>query len=233
MSDSTRLGVRTLPSTTTPDGEADFQRELLAIRTDPKVRNLAWRHAGDRDLAEDALQEACWAVSRVKDPEHIEDLRAYFCKVLIRAAHRLRSQLGATVIGDPESLGRIRRPGGAAPGSAAPRPFEEEVDTQLQAETWLGRFSAERDCLWAAVPARSSDPERYRTLIVIVAGQVLRDGIDGAGGQAESNEALRAAYPGWFDQAGCPANTCHQRLCRARTDVQELLKTIVGRDELC
>lgn len=225
------MGVRALLSTTTPDGEPDFERELLAIRSDPKVRNLAWRHTSDHDLAEDALQETCWAVGR-KDPQQIRDLRAYFCKVLIREAHRLRGQLGATVTGDQESLAGMRRPGAAVFGSVPPRAIDEEVGTRLLTDTWLERFSARRARLTAAVPARSGDPERYRTLIVAVAEQMLRDGIDGAGRQAESNEALRATYPGWFDQAGCPANTCHQRLCRARTDVQELLKTIVDRDEL-
>jgi DNA-directed RNA polymerase specialized sigma24 family protein len=232
VSDCTRLGVRTLPSTTTPDGEPAFQRELLAIRADPKVRNLAWRHAGDRDLAEDALQEACWAVSRVKDPQHIEDLRAYFCKVLIRAAHRLGSQLGATPVEDLESLSGIRRPGLAAYGKTTSRLPDEAACARLQAETWLKRFDAQRDCLRAAVPVRSSDPERYRDLIVVVAEQVLHDGIDGATSEADSHQALRATYPEWFDQPGCAANTGHQRFCRARADVRDLLKAVIDRDEL-
>jgi len=221
-----------LPSTTAPDGESGFQRELLAIRSDPKVRNLAWRHTGDRDLAEDALQEACWAVGRVTDPQHIENLRAYFCTVLIREAHRLCGQLRAVSVEDPESLVEIHRRGVAVCGSAPPRPLDEAVGTRLIAETWLERFSAQRDCLTAAVPPRSSDPDRYRKLIATAAEQVLHDGIDGAASQADSIEALRAVYPEWFDQPGCAANTCHQRFCRARSDVRDLLKAVVDRDEL-
>ncbi len=82
------------------------------------------------------------------------------------------------------------------------------------------------------MPARSSAPGRYRDLIVAVAEQVLRDGINGEANQADSNEALRAAYPEWFAQPGCAANTCHQRFRRARADTRELLKAVVNRDEL-
>ncbi len=102
---------------------------------------------------------------------------------------------------------------------------------RLMAQMWLERLAVQRDCLRAAVPPRSSDPDRYRDLIVVVAEQVLRDGIDGAASPADSNEALRAAYPEWFDQSGRAANTCHQRFRRARTDVQELLKAVVDRED--
>ncbi len=44
---------------------------------------LASGYAGDPHLAEDALQEAYWAVSQVRDAQRIENPRAYFCTVLI------------------------------------------------------------------------------------------------------------------------------------------------------
>ena len=213
-----------------PGGQQDFHRRLRAIWEDPGVWRLALRYAGDFYLAEDALQEAYWAAGRARDPQHIENLRAYFCTVLIRKVYRLRGQLGTTPVEDFEILVETRRV--TACGSAPARPVGDAVGTRLMAEIWIERFHVRRACLRAAVPARSSAPGRYRDLIVAVAEQVLRDGIKGEASQADSNAALRAAYPEWFGQPGCAANTCDQRFCRARADVRELLKAVVNRDEL-
>ena len=101
--------MRLLHSTTTPDGRTGFQQELLAIREDPKVRSLALRRAGDPELAEDALQEAYCAVAGLKNPQRIEDLRAYFCRVLINEVYHLRGQLRATLVEDFESLVEVRQ----------------------------------------------------------------------------------------------------------------------------
>jgi DNA-directed RNA polymerase specialized sigma24 family protein len=86
--------------TTTPDGQRDFQHDLLAILDDPKVRSLARRRAGDSELAMDALQAAYCAVARVEDPTAIRNLRAYFCQVLTHEVYRLLGQLGATLVED-------------------------------------------------------------------------------------------------------------------------------------
>jgi len=83
-----------LYSTETPDGEPDFQQELLTIWKDPQIFRVALRHAGDADLAEDGLQETFYAVARVTDPQRIENLRAFFCTVLIRKIYHLRGVLG-------------------------------------------------------------------------------------------------------------------------------------------
>ena len=62
---------------------------------------------------------------------------------------------------------------------APPRPFDETVGTRLVAQTWLERFAAQRERSRAAVAGRSSDPDRYRNLIVAVSEQVLRAILDG------------------------------------------------------
>ena len=220
-----------LPSTKNPDEGSDFQRELLAIREDPKVKSIALWHAGDLDLAEDALEDAVWAVGQ-QDPQIIRNLRAYFCTVLIHKAHRLRNQLGAASVADPELLAGTRQRGVALAGTVPSRPFVEAVGTRLMSEVWCGRLAARRECLRAAVPARSGDPERYRVVIVVAAEQVLRACIAEDDSQADSNEALRADYPEWFAEPDCRPNTYDQRFCRARADVREILKAIVNKDEL-
>ena len=80
------------------DGSPDFQSALLAIAQDPEIRRLALRLAGDLELAEDARQEAYYAVRRVRNPEEIKDLRAYFCTVLANKVRRLRGQLREAVL---------------------------------------------------------------------------------------------------------------------------------------
>jgi len=216
-----------VPNFNPPDGLTDLHRELLAIRNDPEVRSLARRRAGALDLAEDALQDAYCAVAGVKNPERIKDLRAYYCRVLINKVYDLRGQLGATLVEDFETLVETR-PYRVGSSSARPRPFDEVV----LADTCLERFAAQRDNLRAAVAERSTDPDRYRDVIVTVAEQVLRAILDGDVSQADTNDALRAAYPEWFGEKGRANNNAHQRFSRARADVRDLLKAVVNRDEL-
>jgi DNA-directed RNA polymerase specialized sigma24 family protein len=220
-----------LSCTKTPEEGPDFQRELLAIREDPTVKSLARRYAGDHDLAEDALAETGYAVGQM-DPETIRDLRAYFCTVLIRKARQLRNQLGATSVADPEVAGGARQRSVTPAGTVPSRPFDEVVGTRLMSDVWCRRLAARRERLRAAVPARSTDRERYRDAIVIAAEWVLRGCLAGDDSHADFNEALRAAYPEWFAEPGCRPNTYDQRFSRARADVREVLKAIVIKDEL-
>jgi hypothetical protein len=206
------------------DGE--FPPELLAIWQDPEVRRLAVRRAGDPDLAEDALLAAVAAVARVSDLTHIEDLKAYFCRVLINEVYRLRGQLTAARPCEPAILAAMSDTSTPAP------PAAEEAVTRLLARTWLEKFRTQRIYLRAAVPGRSSQPARYRHLIVQTAEHILRTAIDGSVSWTDCNEALQAALPGWFGQPGSAENTCHKHLSRARRDVQGVLQAVVSRDEL-
>ncbi len=218
-------------TTTAPDGWSAFRKELLAIREDPQVKRLAWRRAGDPDLAEDALQTAYWAVARVADPVVIRDLRAYFCRVLIREIYRLRGQLGAALVEDFTSLADAHQ-GRAGGNPPIPQPVAETVGTRLLAQAWRRLFAAQRGELTARVPSRSPDPGRYRKVIVAVAEFVLGIAIFEVISDAHCNAALHAAYPEWFAEPGCAGNTCHQRFRRARGDVRALLRTIISRDDL-
>jgi hypothetical protein len=203
-----------------------FPPELLAIWQDREVRRLAARRAGDPDLAQDALVAAVAAVARVSDLARIENLKAYFCRVLINEVYRLRGQLPAARPCDPATLAVMSDAGTSAPPSA------EEAVTRLLARDWLERFRAQRVRLRAAVPGRSRQPTRYRDLIVQTAEHILRTALDGNVSWADCNETLQAALPDWFGQPGSAENAQHKHLSRARRDVQDLLKAIISRDEL-
>jgi DNA-directed RNA polymerase specialized sigma24 family protein len=219
-----------LPDTTTPAGREDYLRRLLAVREDPRVTRLALARAGDRELAEDALQQAFDAMARIKDPGRIEDLKAYFCRVLIHVISALRNQLGAILPDDFALLANARR--GEGRDEALPRPLEEAVATSLLARGWLERLTTDREALASGAPGRSPDPRRYRELIVGVAGQVLQSIVIGDVCDADVNSALRAAYPEWFATDGGTADNAYQRLSRARADVRTVLRAIINRDDL-
>jgi DNA-directed RNA polymerase specialized sigma24 family protein len=216
-----------------PDGgrpHSGFHEELLRICTGPEAWGLALRRAGSRDLAEDALQETFYAVSRVKDPGHIENLRAFFCKSLIREINHQRAQLRPIPVEDPETVAgnQQRLP---LPGRAAGTVDGEAVWLVL-AETWLTRFHREREQLRVMVPERSNDPGRYRHVVVAVAEEILRTAVQDRVSWADCNKALQAAHPSWLNEPGCDLATLYQRLRRARQDIRMLLKTVVTRDEL-
>lgn len=218
-----------MPNLNPPDRPADFcredfDRELLAIATDPKVRSLAGQRVGDRDLAEDVVNEAFYIVSRRPDPEHIADLRAYFCTVVIHEAFRLRSMPGTLLFGDPETaLSTCHRMAPATPN------LEEQAVTDLMAQARLARFAARKHEWRSSVPRRSADPDRYRDLIVAKAEAIL---LGTAALEEASVKALETAYPEWFNEPGCASNSRDQRLSRARGDIWALLRKVVTREEL-
>ena len=139
--------------TTIPAARQDYFQRLLAIREDAQVKRIAQRRAGDPDLAEDALQETYYTMACIKDPSGIENLRAYFCRVLIRTVNALRGQLGAIL---PDDLTAVADAGqGQARDRVLPRPVDELAAESLDARGWLGRFAAERESLAARVPCRA------------------------------------------------------------------------------
>jgi DNA-directed RNA polymerase specialized sigma24 family protein len=219
--------------TINPDDEpAGFRQELLALWQDPQVRSLALKWAGDVYLAEDVLQTTYCRLRAVKHLERIDNLRAYFLTVLKNEVYRLYVPRRVTPLENPEDALHPGPPGTAEFGRDQSRPVDEAVCIALRAQYWLKRFADERDCLLAAVSARSADPDRYRAVICAAAEQVLHDGINGEPSEAGTNAAFRAAYPEYFDQRDASANACHQRFRRAREDVKAALQAVVRRDEL-
>lgn len=209
------------------DRPADFYEELLAIARDPKVMGLAGWRVGDRDLAEDVIQEALYIVSRVRNPEHILSLRAYFCKVVIHEAARLRRVQGALPFDDPEAATGARRVDGRAP-----RTLEDAVVTRLMAQTWLAQFRQQKQQLRATIPGRSAHPDSYRDCIVATAEAILEAASLDKFADTRPSEGLLARYPEWLDDPGCAENSRQQRLCRALADLRALLKQVVRREDL-
>ncbi len=213
------------------DNRAAAFKRLAEIMEDPRTKRLALRLAGHPALADDALQGTYDVLARLEHLGQIRNLPAYVYKVLRRAVNRLRNQLGADLVDDFEHLVDVHQAAAGCRPATSPA-VDDTACTVVQAQVWLDRFTTHRESLRGAVPARSDDPARYRTVICDAAEQVLRDGINGAPSEADSNDALRAAYPGYFAQQDAPPNTLHQRFRRAREDVKALLQKIVNRDEL-
>ena len=167
----------------------------------------------------------------MKDPGHIENLRAFFCKALINEISRMLGRPGPVPVEDPETVAGARH-GVHLDAHAAARPVDEAAILGQQAQTWLKRFHSERKRLSAMVPESSSDPERYRAVILATAEEILRSAGDGQVTWADSNAALRATYPEWFGEADCSLDIHYKRLSRARHEVRALLMTIVSKEEL-
>lgn len=214
--------------TINPAGGLDAARQQLTeIWADPRIRGFARQCAGDPQVADDALQNTYLAMVTLRHLDQIGNLRAYFCRVLVRAVHRERAQLGALLVDDITLAADGHESASSSQGISAAG-FEDAICTCVQAESWHKRLTGTRDELMAGVPARSGKPGRYQKVIYAAAEQILRDGISGEPSEADTNDAFRAAYPAYFDEPGAPSNTCHQRLRRARADVRELLRTVTG-----
>jgi hypothetical protein len=216
---------------TAPDSWPDFHQELLAIRQDPAIKSFALRQAKSTEVAEDALQSAYYAIVRTANPGAIVNLRAYFCRVLLREINRELRQLGAAATEDFTGLTDTQQ-GRPGVGPPAPRPVVDIVTSRLLGHGWLAALTAPRRAhLTGEVPRRSPDPHRYQEVIVSVAEHVLRITL-GDRADPDWNAALTAGYPEWFAEPGCELNTRDQRLKRGRTDIAALLRSIIDRGDL-
>jgi hypothetical protein len=159
--------------------------------------------------------------------DQIDNLKAYFCRVLVRAVHRERAQLGALLV---EDFARVaeEREGARDSELVSPTGFEDAACASVQAWSWHNRLTDARDELMAAVPARSDNPARYRAVIYAAAEHILRCEIHGEPCDADSNDTFRASYPEFLDQPGASRDNCHQRFRRARMDVRALLRRVVS-----
>ena len=209
-----------------------FLDDLAKLVEDAAIRRLAERRARSRGLAEDALQDTFYAVARTRNPEVIENLRAYFLRVLRNEIANQRALRRVVPLENPEDALYQGQPGTAMSGPAPAGPVDETVCSSLQMQSLLKRLADERERLRAAIPARSDDPGRYRAMIYHAAVQIIRDARNGEASEADSNAALRAAYPAYFDQPGASPNLCHQRFRRAREDVRAVLRAIIDPGEL-
>lgn len=219
-------------STTTPAGWPEFHEELRKIREDPQITRYALARArGDRDLAQDGLDDAFWSLGRVRHPERIRNLRAVVYRAVRNAINRQRNQLGAALV---EDFGAVAERHQDEPGChALPfRPLDETVSLYLLAETWLKQFTTRHVELITKIPGRSSDRDRYRDVIAVTAEWLLLAIVSGDVCDADYNPALCAAYPEYFAEPDAAENTLHQRYSRARADVRSMLQSIIDRDDL-
>lgn len=222
-----------MPSPSTSAAErSDYLDHLTLIREDPQVKKLARARAGDPDMAEDALQETFYLLAKISQPQHIDDLRKYFCKVLIHSVYRLRGQLGAVTVDDAGGGGLADASGRALGGEPSPPLFDEVTHTNMVARNWHDRLAKQRVGLTGSVPGRSPEPGRYRDVIMTTAEGMLLAIVTGDFREVDLNLALRAAYPEWFAERRVAMGNIHQRLTRARSDIRDLLKTVISLDEL-
>ena len=118
--------------------------------------------------------------------------------------------------------------------ASQPTPVEDQTHLRILGQAVLLRFDRAGDeAPWTAlVPARSDDPHRYRTAIVLAAKTIFELLLDGHVAQRDWNAILKAAYPQWCDDPAQARGAMDQRLSRARRDVQTLLRAVVPRDDL-
>jgi hypothetical protein len=214
-------------------GGLPFRDQVAALGQAPAMRGLAFRYARNRDLAEDALQETCYAIMKIRDPGRIDNLPSYFRRVLQRKVVELLELSGPLPTDDPDTVvaalaGSIPRPGTRRP-VAWGSPPENVAVRRTQSSVWLARLT---QLGAASVPGRSTEPERYRRVITTVARRILPALLEGEVSSPDVDQLLIQAYPEWFAAPDSSRATYDQRLSRGRRDVLGLLQSVVDRDEL-
>jgi DNA-directed RNA polymerase specialized sigma24 family protein len=219
--------VAHMHSTDPVDRLTDAHCRLLELWGDQQVRGYARRCAGDQDAADDALQSTYYAMARLKHLAEIENLKAYFFLVLRREIARERGELGAILVEDFARAVEDRQPDARALDESSAG-FEDHACVSVQFWYFREQLLADRDKLVASVAGRSPDHDGYRAIVYAAAEAILSAGMKGEPSEGDGNEALRVSYPEYFAESGASANTCHQRLRRARADVRALLKAVAG-----
>ena len=209
-----------------------FPDDLAKLVEDSEIRRLAERRARSHELAEDALHDTFHAVARTQHPESIRDLRAFFCKSLIHEISHQLARLAPITIDDIGLIWDHYQDQTPPSGPSPPVSVEGEAHLRLLARAVLARLERDRDELMDTVPARSNDGRRYQATIVTAALTILLLLVEGSVTSADWNAILKAGYSQWCDEPGLAPDARHQRLSRARRDVQLLLQAIFPRDEL-
>lgn len=158
-----------------PDVPPALDDGLSRLRNDGGILRLALRYAdGDHHLAEDALQETCWAILRVKDPRRIDNLEAYFRTVLKRTVADQRGHIcrAPVPVDNLETLTGEGDSGGVIPGPEPPRPVDAQALSNVLAGAWLARLRRRRRQLRALLPDSSDDPGRYRDVVAATAEEI-------------------------------------------------------------
>ena len=207
-----------------------FLDDVAALVQDQAIRRLAERRSRSRDLGEDALQDTFRSVAQTQNPEAIRDLRAFFCKSLINAINR---QLALSAPIPAEDIAAIAdsRQSLSSSAAAASACVASQAELRVLAEAAVSRLERDRADLMAKVPGRSDDPLRYQSAIIAVTATILRLLFAGPVTQEDWNAILRSEYPQWCDDRGQARDAMYQRLSRGRADVQQLLQTLVPRDQ--
>jgi DNA-directed RNA polymerase specialized sigma24 family protein len=216
-----------MDSTDAVERLAVAHRRLLEVWQDPQVRGYARQSAGDHDVADDALQSTYYAMARLKHLAEIENLRAYFYRVLRREIARERGELGAILVEDFARAAEDRQ----SDARAAQEPsagFEDHACASVQFWYLRKRLVAGREKLLASVPARSANEGRYRVVVYTAAEQILCAGMQGETSEADSNEAFLVAYPEYFAPPHGTARACHRRFHHARADIRALMHAVAS-----
>lgn len=112
---------------------------------------------GSSDLAKRALHEAYWAVARVKNPDEIADLWAYFCGAVSNEVKHLCGEFRATLVEDCDSLAEAHQDEvGCHP--TLPRRFAEEG---TKSDNLYQRFSRAHTHVKALLKIVASRDELY------------------------------------------------------------------------
>ena len=205
---------------------------VAAIAADPETFRRAVRRAGSRELAEDAIQETVRAIAERKSPEAIENLDGFFYVTLI---HIIDHQLGRpAAMPDPDIGLTSDRHQSRSSLFAQAAPVEGDAHLRILAGAVLAALERERarDGLTSLIPARSGDPGRYRSAMVWAAKTIFALLVEGYVTAPDWNAILKTAYPQWCDEPGLAPDARDQRLSRARRDVQQLLRSVLSREEL-